>query len=52
VHERDAALAAGMTSHLAKPFSMMQLAEMIETYAPETSKVSGAGDASITSHLS
>jgi hypothetical protein len=31
---------------------MMQLAEMIETYAPETSKVSGAGDASITSHLS
>ncbi|MDH4382825.1 MAG: response regulator [Gammaproteobacteria bacterium] len=52
VHERDAALAAGMTSHLAKPFSMMQLAEMIETYAPETSKVSDAGDASITSHLS
>lgn len=51
-HERDAALAAGMTSHLSKPFSMMQLAEMIETYAPETSKASGAADASITSALS
>jgi CheY-like chemotaxis protein len=46
VHERDAALAAGMTSHLAKPFSMMQLAEMIETYAPESGTASSACDAS------
>ena len=52
VHERDAALAAGMTSHLAKPFSMMQLAEMIETYAPESGTASGVGDASITAHSS